>query len=1069
MATTGGIPVHQSQHIGYRVYIHRLRLGGQFNIPGKGNLDIDTILNLDYSDPLYPVISDYLNNTAVFQKFLAAIKKEINTGLSASLDVLSSGNGIFQTIDITPLVQSYSVALSIDDTPACTLNLIDFNLQDFDSRNTEYFSKAYPKWLSGDSRADDATGKGLFDGLRKLIIREFDFIRIMGYSKTSTSTPGSQIRKDSQSPELADRINYFSSFTGFFGDKDYLDPYYAMRPQFTGVVASVTRSSSADGSPGISVGCLGISRALTQSVVVFDQAITNVFSIDAGDPNIDPIKQSLSVFGNIFQNKSSEQVFEEIIRAYFRPIWLTGDANFGKDKLGVIAIPTIKPSYWDSMLQNGDNPGSLTIIPYIQTTLTLHILKTLRGEPIATKDDRMDKSRRMNGPHPTLERKDYNLWLTPYLTMIKESYQTYDASYVAPNEVFGEIRNKTYYEIFEDRCGTFHLRFPKYNSCLITHACTPENTISVSCTKEDSGIYNVTLTNNMMSYYGVIDGVAGNPFVDRLSILKSGFRAPQVVENPISVDNYFAKILAKFIREYTASKSSRRAEIKKLVDLSINVGDQVVFGIGPTDKMAGSGVAYGGADDDLFVGYVTGINETVSVNGSNEQTLNLSFVRPVKNLTRNGIQDLISADVYSLSEKISVPELGASEKIKDAVKKSNLPTIEQISKISNSYVSGKSQNPEDYFSVNVLTPTPGDKPLYSSVFCADFRAVLDPLVLAKNAPARKPAKTQAMLRPAKGKTIADYDANIESLNNTVQRHGEKLALNAFISKNFYSELLKKMQEQTLSEQLVGGVNLSSKTAVPENDPQKIYEVTRAYLLKFDSALTKAQANNSYLRLRFPNDPVTLGTRSYQINGKMMIVDDSGIINDSKNLISKAYANTTTDLAEQIVADYKKYFNPGPPQILGAKGEAPRRYAQYIAKSYTVQRYTKEDARRVNLIINILRDWILPSLISSLSLESQQKDAEIQSEIQLLNEAITARNNYVVAPPVDELIRRSQAPLVFNDIRNQNPQIISVVPQLSSEQTVKNTSETDGLSGSLDAVKQFMFPDSTFNSEGFNQS
>ena len=102
--------------------------------------------------------------------------------------------------------------------------------------------------------------------------------------------------------------------------------------------------------------------------------------------------------------------------------------------------------------------------------------------------------------------------------MTKTGFQTYDAQYQSPYSVFETIKEQTYLEVFEDRHGTFHIRFPRYNYILIDHEIKFQNQISASVSRTDSGNMNVVQAKWMMDLVGAMNAVPSRVYVDPIAV-----------------------------------------------------------------------------------------------------------------------------------------------------------------------------------------------------------------------------------------------------------------------------------------------------------------------------------------------------------------------------------------------------------------------------------------------------------------------------------------------------------------------------------------------------------------------
>lgn len=323
------------------------------------------------------------------------------------------------------------------------------------------------------------------------------------------------------------------------------------------------------------------------------------------------------------------------------------------------------------------------------------------------------------------------------------------------------------------------MRLPRYNSRLIKQVCNTDSTISVAWTKDDSANFNMTLSQNMMAYVGKVPGIAGNPYLDRLSIIKSGFRAPAIVENPNAVNADFSRTLSRFLRDYNASKNSRKAVIKRLLDLSASVGQQVIFEIGPTDKVSSGDLTLITGEDDLFVGYITSISESISVSGANEQTLSLSFVRPIHGIGVQPVADELAYGIYDLARLIAVKSTDDQSGI-----------VSKMSDIVLGYESGENLSSSAPY-IGIANVSAGKNGWYYGT----FRDVADPITLAAKSHSVPLDPINASLDQGKKKktTPAQIRERIKGLKRQADNRAIELAQGVKKSE-VYSSVLKSMGE-----------------------------------------------------------------------------------------------------------------------------------------------------------------------------------------------------------------------------------------------------------------------------------
>jgi len=531
----------------------------------------------------------------------------------------------------------------------------------------------------------------------------------------------------------------------------------------------------------------------------------------------------------------------------------------------------------------------------------------------------------------------YATFLTPYLTMLRDSYSIFDASYMSPANVFQEIRQKTFYEIFEDRAGTMHMRFPRYNSRVVRHRCVPENTISASWVKDDSAVFNVTLSQNMMAYYGKMEGIAGNPYMDRLSILKFGIRAPEVEENANAADYNFSKALSRFMRDYHASRASRRAQIRRLVDLSINVGDQVLFEVGPVDKISGPDMTWIGGEEELYVGYVTELSETVTISGGSEQTLNLSFVRPVNStITNSSVFDELALGTNELANALNVVAVGPVA----ATTNNPNEVVKNIGGIISAYRDEKTSSSKEYFSKTLVSANDGKTAFIS------FKPVADPIELAIiAAPIVKSNanRSAALQNPGSGPRIVELENSIYSTNQAIDREAAKLG-SLVVFGNACGRISSKM--------LNSPTDIGKGISTTPSDIARVYQIFRRYVSE-SLAAEVGSSMKTLISFEFPGDVQRYRETQADMSGSG--VNDRFVIYHGSILFFDKSS-------QEFYSEYKRLFS----------GDAS-------------EQFTESDVRSANYVMKRIREDILPLLKSMYSKKRLENNQGVQDLIMSLKD------------------------------------------------------------------------------------
>lgn len=617
-------PVNLEQYVGFKVMVYRLDFGNRLLCPKKTQgWTVNDFLYADFSTARYQQLVDFVNDNFadVIEGINEAIFIELYDGLNkpatncGEYRPIFTNDAVFQQYDITPLISSFSTSISLDDQNTCVLSMLDPGQACFGEQQLQSSYENTAQSFRGGSPTAHSFSTKYKDFLRSFSFREFDFVRVSVYSRTDAP--------------MSVRMGNLSD-SGIPTDFVYV-------PNFTGLVTGISKSTGVGQIPVFNVSCVGMSRVLSQTLTVFSQAIGQLLSNGAGngkpsDASIKILKRDFNVTSNIFSGKNSEQVFTTLMSDTFYPSYAMSDDG----RHPSVGAPCLDPSYWiHKILVPGNVQSAVQFLPML---LMYHILKYMMSEPIVVFDERLGK--RGDSAGKSIEGVGHSTtiivkppvasgFLEPYLISARDSYQMFDSSYMSPLDIISEIRSKTFYEVFEDRSGAFHFRFPRYNDKSIRHQTNPIFVKSVSMRKDDSTAYNTVVAQPMMAWQNRIPGVAGNYYIDRLSFYRYGLRMPQIVENPNAVSFGFAKKLAEFLRGYNAGKTGRTATIDQLIDSSIMVGDTIVFQtVCPFQSQSQlAAVDSGASDETTMVGYVVGIHETMGVSGECSQTLELGFVR----------------------------------------------------------------------------------------------------------------------------------------------------------------------------------------------------------------------------------------------------------------------------------------------------------------------------------------------------------------------------------------------------------------------------------------------------------
>ena len=606
------------------------------------DIKINHILNLEFSSALYGEIIKNINTSAFT---VARFLSNFNAAMAEQID--DDMVGSFKVLDITPLVLNVDTTNSLDGANGCNISTLDPTLTDFSQQTTgerwrgTYYAQIRPQLstnapqsilLGRDGKTPIVGQKLPAAELKSFTFREFDLVRVFVYSSEMSPT---EMMKRVAEPKYSDGVD---------GDMVFL-------PTFTGLVHSITKSSAAGSLPTIQASCIGMMKVFMNSVCVMDQALANVVS--QAEPGIADSASIINIQSTLFHGKTTVEAFKYLVDIYLHPTIIRSgkeeiigipdmDRFSGSDTVGGLDDLTIlytqekvKPAgseYSESKPTTSITPA---LVQFLPTLMLYHKLKSMYREPISVYDDRLsrvakDVSKSIAGMSLTDSKDNSYLidLLKPYLEMLKDNFDLWDANYTSAASIFDIIRNETYLEVFEDRTGAFHLRFPRYNMATAKDLSGKWDTIAVSFTKDDSGVFNAVTSKLVSGYIGNLEH-PGSVYLDRVSIARYGMRAPQVTTNPNCRSIKFIQKFAEFVRDYTAGKEARKATIVRLIDTSVNVGDMVFFTIRTGVPSVSGPVPNAAAIETYYVGYVTQVEESLSVSEASRQTLNLEFVREV--------------------------------------------------------------------------------------------------------------------------------------------------------------------------------------------------------------------------------------------------------------------------------------------------------------------------------------------------------------------------------------------------------------------------------------------------------
>lgn len=616
-------PGHRRQFVDFRVVVYRLHLpdSAAFTLGDAAHtkVSLDTLFNTDFGDRLYTKISETLNRPdkpEEFSRFLNAYAQAIKSALTYNgkdADIMDNLSNVpddafnssghkdqsvpLQEIDITPLVRVVGNRLSITPANQCMLTMFDPQLTNLTDTELARFAQI--------SRASSER----LEKLKSFRFREFDLVRVFTYSDIERSA----------TQKTADMRSKLSGGNGVFSDG--LEARFYMSPMFTGLVNTVTRSNAIGQTSTLNVQLLGLQRMFMQSVSVFNEALSNILA--EATPDLSTLHDNFELTDGRFAEQGADTVALKLFGDYLLPLYLKEKSTNSI----MVGVPDL-----DNVLKRMfRKDGKALFYPMLPTIVLIHLMKKKYGEPIVTFDDRVNPKIHMiskSGDTSATVNVSPNLStvLQPYLLRFRDSFSVFNADYQSAEQIFETIRSTTFLEVFEDRTGGFHVRFPKYNSVDNMVDINPRDVQSVSHIRTDSAIFTSDVAQLVFPIMGQSQIVDPKVFMDKLSILKFGLRRPQTAANPNAGTDKFAQALAKFNRDYFTYMDARRATIVKLGDSGLNVGQMVLFRLRKDAKADPSDLSQDGFHE-TYVGYILEIVEEISVGGQYVQTLQLGFVR----------------------------------------------------------------------------------------------------------------------------------------------------------------------------------------------------------------------------------------------------------------------------------------------------------------------------------------------------------------------------------------------------------------------------------------------------------
>jgi hypothetical protein len=214
-----------------------------------------------------------------------------------------------------------------------------------------------------------------------------------------------------------------------------------------------------------------------------------------------------------------------------------------------------------------------------------------------------------------------------YNIMARTAFDTYYSQVTAPDDILSDLRNFTFFELFEDRPGIIKCRPPRYNVWQGDEL-DPDNVLDLIKQRDDSRLMTFMAYKFMFPYSGTVDFMGGK-FMDLDMLVKYGLRAETPRQNP--------NVLSPELGNYWSAMDLIRA----------NMSTRVVNVVVPATKEYKLGTLYfipnmGLTDQDIkdlnpkdgertgIIGYVNNINTSINPGEVSTHTLELIYVRKCK-------------------------------------------------------------------------------------------------------------------------------------------------------------------------------------------------------------------------------------------------------------------------------------------------------------------------------------------------------------------------------------------------------------------------------------------------------
>lgn len=284
-------------------------------------------------------------------------------------------------------------------------------------------------------------------------------------------------------------------------------------------------------------------------------------------------------------------------------------------------------------------------------------LATGYSEPLSASQDvfYVDELDRLSDLVATVE-QGYN---PAYRTLVASAFNMYMPELKTPAQIFTDVRDTTYLEIFEDRPGIIRMRPPKYNILNLNttigdfpdtlgaqhtfeipnlkntddpwaypivlngaFVISPYDIESVTVNRDDASIQTRADFSSMIPFTNneVAGGYPGW-YEDAAYLIKYGFRCTGMMQNPMSISPMMASYMSA-LELARKNKGARTIELTVMNNREYQVGRLYYIPVADGDTGVDAHVVSRG-----LVGYVTSLGTSFSYNSKPSHTLTLEHVR----------------------------------------------------------------------------------------------------------------------------------------------------------------------------------------------------------------------------------------------------------------------------------------------------------------------------------------------------------------------------------------------------------------------------------------------------------